>query len=113
MAESPILKEFASVWHEMGLTDELRKTRRETIQLHLTNLLREIADEEINLKKKLVTSVAASERELEDLCQTLSLPVDLVSKYVLNLCTCVKALKSVPKVSSVHISPAIFRTFSV
>ena len=79
VAESPILTEFASVWEEMGLTDQLRKTRRETIQLHLTNLLREIVDEEINLKEKLVDSVGLNERELEGLCRTLSLPVDLVS----------------------------------
>ena len=79
LAESPILKEFASVWQEMGLTDELRKTRRETIQLHLTNLLREIVDEEINLKQKLVDSVGMNERELEGLARELSLSVELVN----------------------------------
>ena len=79
LAESPVLKEFATVWQEMGLTDELRKTRRETIQVHLTNLLKEIVDEEINLKQKLVDSVGLNERELESLARTLSLSVDLVS----------------------------------
>lgn len=79
LAESPVLKEFASVWQEMGLTEDLRKTRRETIQAHLTNLLKEIVDEEINLKLKLLDSVGANERELESLARTLSLGVELVS----------------------------------
>ena len=79
VAESPVLKEFASVWQEMGLTEDHKKTRRETIQVHLTNLLQEIVDEEISLKQKLVDSVSANERELESLCKVLSLSVDLVS----------------------------------
>ena len=79
LTESPVLKEFATVWQEMGLTDELRKTRRETIQVHLTNLLKEIVEEEINLKQKLVDSVGMNERELESLARTLSLSVELVS----------------------------------
>ena len=79
LAESSVLKEFSTVWQEMGLTDELRKARRDAIQLHLTNLLKEIVDEEINLKQKLVNSVGENERELESLARTLSLGVDLVS----------------------------------
>lgn len=79
VAESPILSEFATVWQEMGLAEEHRKKRREAIQDHLTNLLRDIADEEIVLKDKMCESVGANEKELESLCQTLSLPVNLVS----------------------------------
>ena len=79
LVESPVVREFASVWEEMGLSEEVRKTRRETIQLHLTNLLKEIVDEEIKLKEKLVESVGINEKELKSICQTLSLPVELVS----------------------------------
>lgn len=79
LVESPVVREFASVWEEMGLSEEVRKTRRETIQLHLTNLLKEIVDEEIKLKEKLVESVGINEKELKNICQTLSLPVELVS----------------------------------
>ena len=88
LAESPVLKEFSSVWQEMGLTEDVRKTRRETIQAHLTNLLKEIVDEEINLKQKLVDSVGVNERELESLARTLSLGVELVSMDIY-ICVCV------------------------
>ena len=87
LADSPSLKELATVWQEMGLREEVRKTRRETIQLHLGNLLKEIAEEELKLKDKLVDSVLANEKELENLCRILTLPVDLVSELNLRVCT--------------------------
>ena len=79
LAESTSLKELATVWQEMGLREEVSKTRRETVQLHLGNLLKEIVEEEVKLKDKLVESVRTNEKELENLCRILSLPVDLVS----------------------------------
>ena len=84
MVDSPVLEEFASVWQEMGLTNDHKKTRRETIKVHLTNLLQEIVDEEISLKQKLEDSVAASKRELESLCEVLSPSVVLVSLVILS-----------------------------
>ena len=73
------MNKLDAVWQEMGLTEEQRKTRMEGIQVHITNLVTEIVDEEVALKDRMVCSVGENERVLEDICQTLSLPVDLVS----------------------------------
>ena len=81
VAESPVLNKLDEVWQEMGLTEEHRETRREAIQDHIIKLVTDIVDEEIGLKDSMVFSVEENKKQLEDLCQTLSLPVDLVSLY--------------------------------
>ena len=79
VSESPVLNKLDAVWQEMGLTVEHRETRREAIQDHIIKLVTDIVEEEVALKDSMVLSVKENKKQLEDLCQTLSLPVDLVS----------------------------------
>ena len=74
LLESPFLEQFALVWDDIGMEEHHRKDRRETMRVHLQNLLEEMLQEEIELKNKLVESVERCSLELEKLCQQLSLP---------------------------------------
>ena len=85
---SPILEQFTSVWEEIGLEGAHRQDRRETMKLHLHNLLEEMLQEEVGLKNKLTESISSCSAELLQLCEQLSLPKELVCVCVY-MCVCV------------------------
>jgi hypothetical protein len=76
LLSSPILEKFARVWQEMGVEDENLATRRDTIRLHIHNLMEDMYREEEVLKAKLIESVAHCTKELAELCNQLSLPFE-------------------------------------
>lgn len=67
----------------LGLEDEILATRRDTIRLHIYNLMQDMYSEEECLKAKLIESVAHCTKELAELCTQLSLPFDGVSTQLL------------------------------
>ncbi|CAI8041453.1 Protein regulator of cytokinesis 1 [Geodia barretti] len=76
LLSSPMLEKFARVWQEMGVEDENLATRRDTIRLHIHNLMEDMYREEEVLKAKLIDSVAHCTKELAELCNQLSLPFE-------------------------------------
>ena len=66
-----------------GVEDQNLVTRRDTIRLHIHNLMEEMYQEEEVLKAKLIESVAHCMKELAELCTQLSVPFDGVR----NCCT--------------------------
>lgn len=66
-----------------GVEDQNLVTRRDTIRLHIHNLMEEMYQEEEVLKAKLIESVAHCTKELAELCTQLSVPFDGVR----NCCT--------------------------
>ena len=76
---SPILEQFTNVWEEIGLEESHRQDRRETIRLHLHNLLEEMVQEEGALRNKLMDSISSCSAELLELCEQLSIPSEMVS----------------------------------
>ena len=49
-------------------------TRRDTIRLHMHNLMEDMYREEVSLKDKLIESVTHCTQELAELCTQLSVP---------------------------------------
>lgn len=89
--KSSFLRQMAHVWTEIGITEEQRQKRRETILLHTTSLWEEMTTEELALKTKMEASLRTNMREMAELYQQLSLPAEPVSsntshKRVLNVC---------------------------
>jgi protein regulator of cytokinesis 1 len=60
----------------LGVEDENLATRRDTIRLHIHNLMEDMYREEEVLKAKLIESVAHCTKELAELCNQLSLPFE-------------------------------------
>ena len=74
-----VLNEFASVWGRIGLSISQRQVRRETIVLHVTNLLKDIVQEEFELEKTMISSLNNNMKELTTLSEQLGLPKEDVS----------------------------------
>lgn len=64
-----------------GVEDDNLATRRDTIRLHIHNLMEDMYREEEVLKAKLIESVAHCTKELAELCTQLSVPFDAVSTH--------------------------------
>lgn len=79
---SPVLEDFAHVWGRIGLSASQRQMRRETMGIHISNLLKDILQEEEELEKSMIGSLQTNEAELADLCNKLDLPVEIVSVVV-------------------------------
>lgn len=75
---SPVFVEFSEVWERIGLTVPQRQGRKETLALHVNNLLKEILQEEHELEKSMISSLQANEMELASLCEQLQLPIEKV-----------------------------------
>lgn len=73
---SPVLDDFAKVWGRIGLSDSQRQVRRETMGVHINNLLKDIFQEEAELEKSMISSLQSNELELSDLCSKLGLPME-------------------------------------
>lgn len=78
IAKSPVLENFAEVWTRIGLNASQSQVRRETMGVHICNLLKEILQEEEELEKSMISSLQTNERELADLCKKLGLPEEKV-----------------------------------
>ena len=76
---SPLLEEFSRVWGRIGLSSNQRQVRRETMALHVCNLLKDILQEEEELEKSMIASLHSNEAELVDLHNKLGLPMEPVS----------------------------------
>ena len=83
IATSPVLEDFAQVWRRIGLNASQSQVRRETMGVHLCNLLKEILQEEEELEKSMISSLQANEAELADLCNKLGLPEEKVLRACL------------------------------
>ena len=79
---SSVVEEFSQVWERIGLNESQCQTRRDTIVLHVTNLLKDMAQEELELEKKMISSIENNEKELKSLHQQLGLPVEGVSSSI-------------------------------
>lgn len=67
------------MWERIGFSESHRKTRRETVALHISNLLKDIVQEEVQLEKTMINSLQSNEKELVSLCEQLSVPMEKVS----------------------------------
>ena len=81
VTSSSVLEEFGPVWSRIGLDTNQRQVRRETIAIHVSNLLKDILEEEQELEKSMMSSLHDNEVELTALCESLSLPVEKVSSH--------------------------------
>ena len=79
VSASSVLREFGLVWNRIGLNSSQRQVRRETITIHINNLLKDILQEEQELEKSMISSLQENESELAALCEALGLPVEKVS----------------------------------
>lgn len=81
VTSSSVLKEFGSIWSRIGLNSSQRQVRRETITVHVSNLLKEILQEEEELEKSMIKSLQENEVELKTLYEALGLPMERVCHY--------------------------------
>lgn len=75
---TPVLEDFAQVWGRIGLSASQRQARRETMGVHICNLLKDILQEEEELEKSMISSLQSNEMDLADLCNKLGLPMETV-----------------------------------
>ena len=75
---SPRLEEMTQVWKRIGLDETQMENRKSHLVLHFTNLLKDIAMEEVELEKSMINSIEISQTELSSLCEQLGLPPDQV-----------------------------------
>lgn len=80
-----MLGEFAEVWERIGLNSSQRQVRRETMGIHMGNLMKDILQEEQELEKSMISSLQSNEMELTDLCGKLGLPMDNVSVFYMKV----------------------------
>ncbi|XP_015758521.1 PREDICTED: protein regulator of cytokinesis 1-like [Acropora digitifera] len=64
-----------SIWSEIGLQEDQKKDRTETVLYHLQHLFQEMVKEEKELKSTLLANVETCTKELEILSQELQVPV--------------------------------------
>ncbi|KAK2572269.1 Protein regulator of cytokinesis 1 [Acropora cervicornis] len=64
-----------SIWTEIGLQEDQKKDRTETVLYHLQHLFQEMVKEEKELKSTLLANVETCTKELEILSQELQVPV--------------------------------------
>lgn len=69
------------MWEKIGLTPSQRQDRRKTMAVHVSNLLKDILREEVELEKSMMDSLQTNEAELTSLCVELDLPKEEVIKY--------------------------------
>ncbi|KAF4792583.1 Protein regulator of cytokinesis 1 [Turdus rufiventris] len=87
-----------NIWEEIGISEEQRLERTDTVRKHIETLLDMMVAEEENLKERLLKSIALCRKELDRLCKELQLgPFEMEETTILqtekNLRTCVTALQ--------------------
>ncbi|NXR54810.1 PRC1 regulator, partial [Hippolais icterina] len=61
------------IWEEIGIPEELRLERTDTVRKHIKNLLDMMVAEEEGLRERLLKSIALCRKELDVLCNELQL----------------------------------------
>lgn len=69
------MQTLQNIWSEIGLPEDQKEERTQSVLLHLRNLLNQMVNEEEELKATLQANVESCSQELEKLCQELGLPV--------------------------------------
>ena len=69
------MQTLQNIWSEIGLQEDQKEERTQSVLLHLRNLLKQMVNEEEELKATLQANVESCSQELEKLCQELGLPV--------------------------------------
>uniref|UniRef100_A0AAY4CNC6 Protein regulator of cytokinesis 1a n=1 Tax=Denticeps clupeoides TaxID=299321 RepID=A0AAY4CNC6_9TELE len=68
------LNHLKDIWEEIGIPEDQRLQRTDTVKMHVKNLLDMMIAEEENLRKRLLTSIDSCRKELDVLCKELHLP---------------------------------------
>ena len=68
------LTTLEEVWEDIGIKDDQKEQRNNTVSTHLQALLNEMLAEECDLKAKMEVRTEEYKRELEQLCNDLQLP---------------------------------------
>lgn len=80
------LSRLATVWHDLGLSEEQRQPRRDRCEQHLikehTELLSAMVEEEEEMKQKIIADVTDYQVELDNLCNEMKRSCEMVSVYV-------------------------------
>ncbi|KAJ7333632.1 hypothetical protein OS493_017175 [Desmophyllum pertusum] len=69
------MQTLQNIWSEIGLQEDQKEERTQSVLLHLRNLLKQMVNEEEELKTTLQANVESCSQELEKLCQELGLPM--------------------------------------
>lgn len=69
------MQTLQNIWSEIGLEEEQKEERTNTVLFHLRNLLQQMVSEEEQLKATLQANVETCTQELEKLSEELGLPV--------------------------------------
>lgn len=85
LLEHDTVKEFASIWDEIGIEDRIRQERRDKMLQYHCNLQAEMLEEERALKKRMEDSIETCTVELVQLETQLKLCSTIVSLYRLLL----------------------------
>ncbi|NXM88725.1 PRC1 regulator, partial [Oenanthe oenanthe] len=87
------------IWEEIGIPEEQRLERTDTVRKHIKNLLDMMVAEEESLKERLLKSIVLCRKELDTLCRELQLgPFETEEESTIlqmekNLRTCVEVLQ--------------------
>uniref|UniRef100_A0A8C5N7E4 Protein regulator of cytokinesis 1-like n=1 Tax=Gouania willdenowi TaxID=441366 RepID=A0A8C5N7E4_GOUWI len=63
------------IWEEIGIPEDQRLQRTNTVNTHIKNLLEMMIQEEEALKKKFLISIKTCSTQMETLCEELQMPV--------------------------------------
>uniref|UniRef100_A0A8C5N7F1 Protein regulator of cytokinesis 1b n=1 Tax=Gouania willdenowi TaxID=441366 RepID=A0A8C5N7F1_GOUWI len=63
------------IWEEIGIPEDQRLQRTNTVNTHIKNLLEMMIQEEEALKKKFLISIKTCSSQMETLCEELQMPV--------------------------------------
>ena len=70
-AASHQMRQFAELWHEIGIKENNRGSRRRQIKDHIINLLGEMLEEEQNVKIQLENEIKVYREDLNKMSQQL------------------------------------------
>ena len=73
------MQTLQNIWSEIGLEEEQKEDRTNTVLFHLRTLLQQMVSEEEQLKATLQANVETCTQELKKLSEELGLPVFKVS----------------------------------
>ena len=71
--------ELATVWRNLGLSEEQREPRRDKCQQHINELMSAMVEEEKEMEQKIIADVADYQVELDNLCNEMEKSCEMVS----------------------------------
>lgn len=83
------MERLQSIWDVIGITESQKEDRTQVVLQHLQDLLREMVNEEDELRKTLLLNVETCSRELAQLSEEMGVPYYEVSKIQMSLLTTV------------------------